>query len=156
MVGYPWETKPDMTPEQVNDMCAGVYRTFLKPKYILRQLMRIRSIRDLDYVWRGAVAVIEHLKDSGGAAGQVFGSRGMKDFEVAGMAHRRTPSPVLRRTERPKPKGFWQRTLIGNPLFLWRVVKQCPERERSVRSRRGWACCALMGSERPFAFVNRK
>ncbi len=88
MVGYPWETKPDMTPEQVNDMCAGVYRTYLKPKYILRQLMRIRSMRDLDYVWRGAVAVIGHLKDSGGAAGQAFGSRGIQDFEAVGMACR--------------------------------------------------------------------
>jgi len=54
---------PDMTPEQVNDMCAGVYRTFLKPRYILRQLTRIRSPQDLDYIWRGAVAVIGHLKD---------------------------------------------------------------------------------------------
>jgi anaerobic magnesium-protoporphyrin IX monomethyl ester cyclase len=54
---------PDMTPEQVNDMCAGVYRAFLRPRYILRQLTRIRSVRDLDYVRRGAVAVIGHLRD---------------------------------------------------------------------------------------------
>lgn len=54
---------PDMTPEQVNEMCARVYRTFLKPRYILRQLARIRSPQDLDYVRRGAVAVIGHLKD---------------------------------------------------------------------------------------------
>ena len=53
----------DMTPEQVNEMCAGVYKTFLKPKYILRQLARIRSPQDMDYVRRGAVAVIGHLKD---------------------------------------------------------------------------------------------
>lgn len=54
---------PDMTPEQVNEMCAGVYKTFLKPKYILRQLTRIRSPQDLDYIRRGAIAVIGHLKD---------------------------------------------------------------------------------------------
>lgn len=56
-------TMPDMTPEQVNEMCAGIYKAFLKPKYILRQLARIRSPRDLDYVWRGAVAVVGHLRD---------------------------------------------------------------------------------------------
>jgi anaerobic magnesium-protoporphyrin IX monomethyl ester cyclase len=54
---------PDMTPEEVNEMCAGVYRAFLKPKYILRQLARMRSPQDLDYVWRGAIAVTGHLKD---------------------------------------------------------------------------------------------
>lgn len=54
---------PDMTPEQVNEMCAGVYRAFLKPKYILRQLARIRSLKDLDYIWRGAIAVVGHLRD---------------------------------------------------------------------------------------------
>ena len=34
-----------MTPEEVNEMCAGIYRAFLKPQYILRQLTRIRSPR---------------------------------------------------------------------------------------------------------------
>jgi radical SAM superfamily enzyme YgiQ (UPF0313 family) len=54
---------PDMTSEEVNEMCAGVYKTFLKPKYILRQLARIRSPQDLDYIRRGAIAVTGHLKD---------------------------------------------------------------------------------------------
>lgn len=54
---------PDMTPEEVNEMCAGVYRAFLKPKYVLRQLTRVRSLQDLDYIKRGAIAVIGHLKD---------------------------------------------------------------------------------------------
>ena len=54
---------PDMTTEEANEMCAGVYKTFLQPKYILRQLARIRSVNDLDYVRRGAVAVLGHLKD---------------------------------------------------------------------------------------------
>jgi hypothetical protein len=25
-----------------------------------------------------------------------------------------------------EPRRLWRRTLIGNPLFLWRVVKQQP------------------------------
>jgi radical SAM superfamily enzyme YgiQ (UPF0313 family) len=54
---------PDMTPDQANEMCAGVYKTFLTPRYVLRQLGRIRSPRDLDYVRRGAIAVAGHLRD---------------------------------------------------------------------------------------------
>jgi len=54
---------PDMTPEEANEMCAGVYKAFLSPRYVCRQLLRVRSIRDLDYVRRGAVAVLGHLRD---------------------------------------------------------------------------------------------
>jgi len=54
---------PDLTPEEANEMCAGVYKAFLKPRYILRRLSRVRSPQDLDYIWRGVVAVIGHLRD---------------------------------------------------------------------------------------------
>jgi hypothetical protein len=54
---------PDMTAQEANDMCAGVYRTFMSPKYVLRQLTRIRSLQDLDYVRRGVIAVLGHLND---------------------------------------------------------------------------------------------
>jgi radical SAM superfamily enzyme YgiQ (UPF0313 family) len=54
---------PDMTAQEANEMCAGVYRTFLTPKYILRQLTRIRSLQDLDYIRRGVIAVLGHLAD---------------------------------------------------------------------------------------------
>jgi hypothetical protein len=54
---------PDLTPEEANAMCAGVYKAFLKPRYILRRLSRVRSPQDLDYIWRGAVAVLGHLRD---------------------------------------------------------------------------------------------
>ncbi len=54
---------PDMTAEEVNKICAEVYKAFLKPRYIWQQLTRIRSLRDLDYIWRGAVAVTGHLRD---------------------------------------------------------------------------------------------
>lgn len=54
---------PDMTPEEANEVCAGVYKAFLKPRYILRRLVHVRSLQDLDYIRRGAIAIIGHLKD---------------------------------------------------------------------------------------------
>ena len=60
-------TTPDMEPSEVMAMCQGVYRSFLKPKFIARQLLRVRSVEDLDYVKRGVVAVWGHLKDFGRA-----------------------------------------------------------------------------------------
>jgi radical SAM superfamily enzyme YgiQ (UPF0313 family) len=54
---------PDMTPAQVQQLSAQVYRSFLTPRFIWRNLRKIRSWRDLDYVWRGARAVVGHLRD---------------------------------------------------------------------------------------------
>ena len=58
-------TTPDMEPAEVMEMCQGVYRSFLRPRFILRQLARMRSVEDLDYVKRGVIAVWGHLKDFG-------------------------------------------------------------------------------------------
>lgn len=58
-------TAPDMTPKEVMEMCQGVYRSFLRPRFMVRQALRIRSWEDLDYIRRGAVAVWGHLKDFG-------------------------------------------------------------------------------------------
>jgi len=54
---------PDMTSKEVQELSAQVYRSFLAPRFIIRQLSRIRSWRDLDYVWRGVKAVVGHLRD---------------------------------------------------------------------------------------------
>jgi radical SAM superfamily enzyme YgiQ (UPF0313 family) len=54
---------PDMSKEEVSQLCADIYRTFLGPRFILRQLLRIRSARDLHYLWRGFRAVLAHLRD---------------------------------------------------------------------------------------------
>lgn len=58
-------TTPDMSPEDVVAMCQGVYRSFLRPRFVLRQALRVRSLEDLDYVRRGVVAVWGHLRDFG-------------------------------------------------------------------------------------------
>jgi anaerobic magnesium-protoporphyrin IX monomethyl ester cyclase len=56
---------PDMKPEEVTKMCQDVYKSFLAPKFVLRRIMNTRSLRDIDYLFRGAKAVIGHLKDFG-------------------------------------------------------------------------------------------
>jgi hypothetical protein len=56
-------TTPDMTAEEVMNMCQGVYRSFLTPRFVLRRLMKTHSWEDIDYLVRGAKAVIGHLKD---------------------------------------------------------------------------------------------
>jgi anaerobic magnesium-protoporphyrin IX monomethyl ester cyclase len=56
---------PDMSPEEVIGMCQGVYRSFLSPRFILRQLRNMHSWEDMDYLLRGARAVVGHLRDFG-------------------------------------------------------------------------------------------
>ena len=56
---------PDMTPVEVVEMCQNVYRSFLTPRFVLRHVKNIRSMEDVDYLFRGAKAVIGHLKDFG-------------------------------------------------------------------------------------------
>lgn len=54
---------PDMSPEEIMQMCEGVYKSFLTPKFVLRHLRNIRTWEDIRYIARGALAVIGHLKD---------------------------------------------------------------------------------------------
>ena len=56
---------PDMTPDEVVDMCQGVYRSFLTPRFVWERLKNTRSWEDVNYLLRGAKAVIGHLKDFG-------------------------------------------------------------------------------------------
>jgi len=56
---------PDMTSSEIVEMCRGLYRAFLTPRFVLRHLRNARSWEDLDYLCRGAKAVIGHLKDFG-------------------------------------------------------------------------------------------
>ena len=56
---------PDMTPEEVLKICDEIYKVFLSPKYVLKQLVRIRSVRDIKYAAKGAKKVFGHVKDFG-------------------------------------------------------------------------------------------
>ncbi len=54
---------PDTTPEEVMKICDEIYKVFLSPKYMLEQLIRIRSLRDVKYSVKGAAKVLGHVKD---------------------------------------------------------------------------------------------
>lgn len=54
---------PDMTPEEVMEICNSIYRSFLQPSYIMRYMKSIRSLSDVKFIARGARAVIGHLLD---------------------------------------------------------------------------------------------
>ncbi len=44
----PVMTTPDMTPEEVMKLCDEIYKVFLTPQYMLKQLVRIRSLKMLN------------------------------------------------------------------------------------------------------------
>ncbi len=54
---------PDMAPEELMKICDEVYKVFLSPKYMLKQLVRIRSLRDVKYSIKGIAKVLGHVKD---------------------------------------------------------------------------------------------
>jgi anaerobic magnesium-protoporphyrin IX monomethyl ester cyclase len=54
---------PDMTPEEVMKFCDEIYKVFLTPQYMLKQLTRIRTLRDIKYSVKGAAKVLGHVKD---------------------------------------------------------------------------------------------
>jgi anaerobic magnesium-protoporphyrin IX monomethyl ester cyclase len=56
---------PDMTSEEVVEMCSSIYRSFLQPSFILRYIMSIRTPADVKFIAKGAKAVIGHLLDFG-------------------------------------------------------------------------------------------
>jgi anaerobic magnesium-protoporphyrin IX monomethyl ester cyclase len=56
---------PDMSPREVMDICRKTYKTFLSPRFILRNLSRIRSVKDLVYDLKGLKAVAGHISDFG-------------------------------------------------------------------------------------------
>lgn len=55
----------DMSPEEVVQMCRGVYESFLSPTYIWKHVSKIRSWSDVTYVAKGARAVLGHIMDFG-------------------------------------------------------------------------------------------
>ena len=62
-MGEPVLKTPDISPEEIKDMCSQLYKSFWNPQFILKQLMKIRTIDDLKYVSRGAKAVLGHIAD---------------------------------------------------------------------------------------------
>jgi len=44
-------------------ICDEIYRVFLSPKYMLKHLIRIRSLRDVKFSLKGVAKVMGHVKD---------------------------------------------------------------------------------------------
>ncbi len=59
----PVMTTSDMTPEELMKLCDQIYKIFLTPKYMIKQLFRIRSMRDIKYSVKGLAKVLGHVKD---------------------------------------------------------------------------------------------
>lgn len=53
----------NMSPEDVKQLCDETYKLFLSPKYVLRRLFSVRSVKDLKYALSGAHRVLGHIKD---------------------------------------------------------------------------------------------
>jgi anaerobic magnesium-protoporphyrin IX monomethyl ester cyclase len=56
-------TTPDMTPEDVMNLCDEIYKVYLTPRFMLKQATRIRSLKDLKYSIVGISRVLAHLRD---------------------------------------------------------------------------------------------
>lgn len=54
---------PGMEPEEVVRICSNIYKNFINPRFIIRHLLKIRSLEDLSYVVRGGKAVMGHIMD---------------------------------------------------------------------------------------------
>lgn len=53
----------DMNPQQVMAVCRQIYQTYFSPRYMLRHLLKSRSLADLGYLLRGTRAVAGHIRD---------------------------------------------------------------------------------------------
>jgi len=54
---------PDMEPEEVMQICDEIYKSFLKPKFLLHHLRNISSFEDAKYLARGIKPLLGHLRD---------------------------------------------------------------------------------------------
>ncbi len=55
--------KTPMKPQEVMDICDGIYKIFLTPQYIFQRIKSIKSIDDILFNLRGVKAVLGHLQD---------------------------------------------------------------------------------------------
>lgn len=61
-------THPEMTPEEILELCGRTYRLFLHPRVIMRNLLAVRSFRDIKFLLRGAKAIAGHFGDFANAS----------------------------------------------------------------------------------------
>ena len=54
---------PDMDAEEIMKLCSDIYKSFMTPRFVLRQVLNVRSMEDLSYLLRGGKAVLGHILD---------------------------------------------------------------------------------------------
>jgi anaerobic magnesium-protoporphyrin IX monomethyl ester cyclase len=54
---------PDMEPADVMKICNDIYGAFMTPKFMLRQVLEIRSLEDFLFLFKAGQSVIGHLLD---------------------------------------------------------------------------------------------
>lgn len=56
--------KSPLKDEEINELVSQIYKLAFQPKFILRQICKIRYWEDITYLWRGFLAVTKkHLRD---------------------------------------------------------------------------------------------
>jgi len=56
-------TTADMEPEEVVALCDEMYKLFISPPYVLKQLGRVRTLTDAKYTLYGLKKVLGHIRD---------------------------------------------------------------------------------------------
>jgi anaerobic magnesium-protoporphyrin IX monomethyl ester cyclase len=54
---------PDMEPEDVMKICDDIYSAFMTPKFMMKQVLDIRSIEDFLFLFKAGQAVLGHVLD---------------------------------------------------------------------------------------------
>lgn len=55
--------KSSLSTEDVKKLTQSLYKSFLSPKFIFKKIISIRSIRDLNFLWKAASKLWGHLTD---------------------------------------------------------------------------------------------
>ncbi|MCX8092983.1 MAG: B12-binding domain-containing radical SAM protein [Candidatus Goldbacteria bacterium] len=54
---------PDMQPQDVMKICDDIYKAFMTPRFIMRQILSIRTFEDFAFLFKAGKAVIGHILD---------------------------------------------------------------------------------------------
>jgi len=58
--------KSPLTEEQVKELTRELYKVFFSPKYVIRKMFSVRSLTDIQFIFRGVGKVAGHLIDFSG------------------------------------------------------------------------------------------
>ncbi len=53
----------DMGTEEIIEICDSIYKIFLSPEYVIRQLARIKCWKDIEFTIKGFMKILGHVRD---------------------------------------------------------------------------------------------